>query len=331
MSYIDESLAKGLANRFFDETARNVDRTIGAFSSRNMLYETKKGWLKKEREFIRAVEPIIFKHHWCGTASKPVSAVIGIEASNHFFKDWTERCITGHALYSQYRGAISFEPRPVPFVISHHALSRLFQRCDELREVATNWDYKAVLKMISPLVAWSGFWSSLVVGDDLSIFRRIKSERANFEFRPIIPSPHGLFLCECSDQYTGVALRTFVSNKMLRADQLEARDILLRCFAGFENCGLEFHPSAAMENIERTEIFTFLLRERIGRFKSQIKSLIYEGVSPEKIRILENVNILEAKMPHDPFAVSPRALLLEMDKQRRDEIRIQKRSAAMNK
>ena len=284
----------------------------------------KKGWLKKEREFIKAIEPIIFKHHWCGTASKPASAIIGIESSKFVFKDWTERCITGHALYSQYNSAISTEPKPIPFLISHHTLSRLFQRCDELSVQATKWNYKAVLKIISPLVAWSGFWSSLVIGEDLSVLKRISSEKATFEFRPIIPSPYGLFLCECSDQYKGIALRTFVSNKMLRPDQLAARDILLKCYSGFENCGLEFHPTAAIEKIEKTEIFAFLLKERIARFKSQIKSLIYEGVDPSKIRILENVSILEAKLPQDPFAFDPRSVIIELEKQRRTKISIRK-------
>jgi hypothetical protein len=321
MSYIDESLAKGLANRFFDETERNVDRILDAVSSKNMLFETKKGWLKKERQFIKAIEPIIFKQHWCGTASKPASAIIGIESSKFVFKDWTERCITGHALYSQYKGVISTEPQPVPFLISHHTLSRLFQRCDELSGLATKWNYKAILQIISPLVAWSGFWSSLAIGEDLSVFRRIRSENSSFEFRPVIPSPYGLFLCECSDQYTGVALRTFVSNKMLRPDQLAVRDILLKCFAGFESCGLEFHPTAAFEKIEQTEVFAFLLKERIARFKNQIKSLIYEGVNPDKIRILENVNILEAKLPQDPFAFEPRGLITEIGRQRRESAR----------
>ncbi len=305
--YIDESLARGLASRFLDECAKSLETFERAYRARDLSSSTRKGWLKKRREIQRLVGNISFTSHWFGSKSKPALGFLGIVPETHKYQNWNEKCLTGLAVLDQYDGAFSVELRPIPFVISHHALARLFQRCDVLKDSATHWSYGSVLDLLRPLPLWSAFWSSCVDGVRGDNIEKIQGKTIPFRFKPIIPSEYGLFFCESSAEDGRIALRTFVNNNQLREEQVVLRNFLLQVVKGFTELPIAFHPWTYVEGLYRTDLLLMLMRERLLRKKFFIKEFLCTGVSRDEIDGLFELGMFEQVFPEklDPFSFDP--------------------------
>lgn len=306
-TFITESLAKGLASRFLSEAeshVRQIDRNI---DSLNFSSTTKKGWLIKHRKLADFVSNASFKPYFLGTKSKPALAFVGLAPDQHSFKDWEERCLTGRVLIFQYGTNACPEPEPVPFVISHHALARLFMRCEFLKGIADSWDYKKILSLLSPLLAWSAFWDACVTGAQKEYWKLLNDAPDAYLLHPIIPSEYGLFFCETSRQDPRLNLRTFVGNAQLRPKQRELQRILLKAYKGFETLPLSIHPWSIRWNVWRTDVYMFILAERLSRDENLIKEVIFEGLNSKQIALLEQVWFLRSKVDinHDPFLLDP--------------------------
>lgn len=304
-TYINESLARGLASRFLAE-AENRVRLIGRnIDSLNSSSTTKKGWLIKHRKLAEFVSDASFKPYFLGTKAKPALAFMGLAPDQHSFKDWEERCLTGRVLIFQFDSDVCPEPEPVPFVISHHALTRLFMRCESLKGIADNWDYKKIVSLLSPLPAWSAFWDATVTGVRKEYFNLLNNSTYSYLLYPIIPSKNGLFFCQTSRQDPRLNLRTFVGNAQLRSEQKELQSILLKAFEGFEMLPLSIHPWSIRWNVWRTDVYMFILAERLSRNERFIKKFFLEGLNTNQIALLDQVRFLQAKVNIDPFLLDP--------------------------
>jgi hypothetical protein len=296
--YIDESLARGLASRFLSEALDRVIAIEQKVYLINFSTETRKGWLKKYRALGKYAETVSFGVHEVGTKSKPAIAFAGITPDDHQFKSWEERMLTGRVLIFQYDTNIAPDPEPIPFVISHHALMRLFMRCSAVKEHLLNWNFNKILKILSPLPAWSAYWDATITGPSKEHFHSLADSPIPYLAYPVIPSPHGLFFCEVSREDPRVNLRTFVDTEKLRPDQEHLRQILLRAFSGFEKMPLSLHPSSVRWNIWHTDAYIMLLTERLAIDAPFIKSFVYKGLSADQIRLLEELKFLESRGQH---------------------------------
>ncbi len=318
-AYIDESLARGLASRFLSEALDRVIAFEQRVSSINFSADTKKGWLRKYRALAKYAETVSFGVYEVGTKSKPAIAFAGITPDDHQFKSWEERMLTGRVLIFQYETNVAPDPEPIPFVISHHALMRLFMRCSAVKEHLLKWNFNKILQILSPLPAWSAFWDAAITGPSKGNFHSLADNPIPYLAYPIIPSPHGLFFCEVSREDPRVNLRTFVDTDKLRPEQERLRQILLKAFLGFENTPLSVHPWSVRWNIWHTDLYVMLLTERLAPEAEFIKSFIYENLHAEKIKILEDLKFLSSRSPHqfDFNAYDPKAFYSDVVRQRR--------------
>jgi len=133
-------------SRFLRKANDRVNEIFECVERVNPRSWTRKGWLTKHRKMAACAHKASFAYHEVGSKSKPAIAFIGVTPEQHEFKTWEEKCLTGQVLMFQYQSDICPEPEPVPFVISHHALARLFMRCSELQAMPTNWEYERIRK-----------------------------------------------------------------------------------------------------------------------------------------------------------------------------------------
>jgi hypothetical protein len=326
-NYIDESLAKGLASRFLEECSMQLKLFERAWQARDLSSSTRKGWLKKRREIERLVQNVSFTSHWMGSKSKPALGFIGIVPESHDYKNWSEKCLTGLAVLEQYDGSLALELKPIPFVISHHALARLFQRCDALRTCVNTWSYELVLDLLKPLPLWSAFWGSCIDGARGENLEKINEGKTPFRFKPIIPSKHGLFFCESSMEDGRVSLRTFVSNNQLRDDQVFIRNFLLEVVKGFDTLPIAFHPWTYIEGLYRTDVLVMLMRERLLTKKILIREFIGENVNRGAIDSLYELGFFRSYFAEkiDPFSFEPAEFLPAFEALMRDKKRSHKK------
>jgi hypothetical protein len=86
VTYIDESLAKGLASRFLREANDRVNRILDCVERVDIKTSTKKGWLSKHRKMANYAREASFSYHEVGSKSKPAIAFIGVTPEQHEFR-----------------------------------------------------------------------------------------------------------------------------------------------------------------------------------------------------------------------------------------------------
>nr|WP_213394566.1 hypothetical protein [Yoonia sp.] len=212
----------------------------------------------------------------------------------------------------QYDSSACPDPEPIPFVISHHALSRLFMRCPNLEGMTGSWNYERLLKLLQPLLSWSVVWDACVKGAQHENFRRIEESKIPYRFNPVIPSPYGLFLCETSYTDQRVNVRTFVGNSQLRDEQRELQKVLLDVQRGFEESPISLHPWTFFWGVWRTEIYLLLFLDRLVKHASLISRAVCEGLTDVEMAALKEIGFLSAPTvkDFDPFTVDPQSFLL---------------------
>jgi hypothetical protein len=310
-TFIDDGLAKGLASRFLSECADNLEKMEAAFHRHDWSSTTKKGWLKKQRATEKLISKVAFRSYWIGSKSKPALGFVGLSPQTSSFKSWQEKTLSGYVILEQFNSNAGEEPYPIPFVISHHALARLIQRCEFLRTLSDRWSYHDIVKLLEPLPAWSAFWCAFITGIRFENAKRINAERITYRLYPVIPSKYGLFFCECSDQNKRVSLRTFVSTSQLRADQAALREFLLQVEKGFDEFPLELHPYSYFDGLFETDVLLLLMRERLLTRIEFVKSFILKDVDDTTRANLDKLDIYKSYFtdPVDHFAITPQEFL----------------------
>lgn len=305
MIYIDESLARGLASRFLNECDESVNRFMDTLVRTNRQTSTKKGWLGIMEKIERELGSAAFSTHRVGTNSKPALGFIGIGPEKQKFNTWEEKCLTGWCLIDQYE-TNTFGPDPIPFVISHHALARIFQRATVLRDSVEDWKFSRVLKLLSPLPFWAAFWSSCVSGERGKTAAESQQKEWRFRFRPVIPSEHGLFLCECSSDDPRIELRTFVNNAQLRGEQIRLKKILAAVARDFENFPIALHPWSSWYDVFRTDILVAIMRDRLLVEKHFLREFLCWDITREDKDGLDKLGFFERTYPNkNPFEIIP--------------------------
>lgn len=281
MNYIDESLARGLASRFLSECEDGIDKFFDKLASTNCRNSTKKRWIKKNERVSEYLEKVSFSTHWIGSNSKPAMGFIGIGPEKQRYSTWEEKCLTGWCLIDQYEVGTT-GPDPTPFVISHHALSRIFQRATVLQNIVEDWRFEQILNLLRPLPFWAAFWSSCLYGAQGERTKKLDEKVWNFRFRPVIPSEHGLFLCECSTADPRIALRTFVNNSQLRHEQRHLKKILDAVATEFASQPIALHPWSFVYRVSRTDTSTMFMRERLFAERSLLRGFLCEDITKEE-------------------------------------------------
>jgi hypothetical protein len=312
--FIDESLAKGLATRFMNETDDQLEKMFCRLDAVSG-YTTKKGWRIHARKVNSAVAQSSYGTYWLGSSSDPALVIIGMDGGRSHFKDWTERVLTARIIALTWkRGVIG--PDPIPLSISHHCLARIIQRTRRLQGLQDRWNFEGIKSTFRPLIGWAAFWKTAVflptMGAQIVKGRKLQDCIVpEYKVKPVIPSPDGLFFCETSSRDLLINVRTFVATEQLDESQVALRNFLIDCYKGFENTPLPTHPWGFFHKFFDARALATFLQARIATKEYFVKEFIYEGVSREHRDGLEETRFLKSEFESkaDPFTIDPMDLL----------------------
>ncbi|MDG1143318.1 MAG: hypothetical protein P8N92_01550, partial [Burkholderiales bacterium] len=245
-SYIDATLAKALAKRFFDEANARFNRITAHQDFKDMLssksHISRKRWKIQRKKFERLIarEPSLFYEG--GTKSKPAFVASVWEVAEINGRGFEESVLVCRNFTSQYTNKWAHKNIAgfAPVVITKHVLARIFQRIPEARRMTEQWSFDWVASIIAPILTWSGFW----VERSYARFLKLKDVmNIDAEIKPIIPSEYGLFMCSFDahcDQ--PLVVRTFVDTERLKDKQVVVRDIMIKSARDLDVLRLPLSP-----------------------------------------------------------------------------------------
>lgn len=233
---IDESMAKGLTNRFFAETKEFLCVTFRNLTSRVSAKQSRKAAERNLRDFQEHTSRIALSNFQVKSKRSPYfSAVTAFPIQQRSFNTWNERCYTGVILPFYRHKAV--KPSLCFFNISEHAIARLFYRSGHEFFDLDDVDMMAAYSVLRPVPLWVNFWLMSFLHVDYGHLPYI---------RPLVPCEHGFFLCETTNsqdlpfdpRLASVEIRTFISKSMFSPSQARVHEIMMSCGADLYDSAL---------------------------------------------------------------------------------------------
>lgn len=217
--YVDESLAKGLTHRLFGEIEHQED-VILKIDPDNHNFKRMKDFDKYVACARISYGRLNLLDYVGGSTKKPYFASHVIQVYKELkHKDergeWDEDGLYGCGLIFNTNPYFK-STQPVGYRIRKHLITRLFQRNKPEYKENGLIDCLGVLRNFKFVPFWWAFWDELLFTEGAG--RDEWWGEFNGNFRPVIPSEHGLFLCRFVDKFLDI--NTFVESSMLRPEQL---------------------------------------------------------------------------------------------------------------
>jgi hypothetical protein len=246
--YINETLARGMTDRFFrdfpTEVAAAYQREIRSMSIKSI----KRGkWLKATRQCMSRLERFSIASYEGGSKVKPyfVANVLEIEAGRPY-NTWQERC-----LYS-FQILFVFDPAYVDclwghFNISEHTIMRLFLRSPVQEDAKGNLLPYSIVKQLRYVPFWSAFWEGFqLIAHDVD-FRK--------DMSTLIPAPDGLFIGQFSREQDGILeIRTFIDTQTMSRERKSVRDLMIDISEPLLESSLSASPVAVLAGIDASSL-----------------------------------------------------------------------------
>ena len=275
---VNDSLANGLTTRFFKEMEDGADRVISLFleKQRNLKKRNKKNFTKITNNVRSNFAHYALAIYEGGSASKPYLACDLLTAvKDRELNSWNERCLTGNTLL------IVFDPEfmdvfPAIYNIGEHAISRLFLRSGF--EFKNNTiDYKHITEELVFIPLWANFFATiLMLSEELPFYGNCY---------PVIPAPHGLFLCEFKYPCL-IEIRTFISDQQLTHEQMIAKNLLIRAGEGLSESAICFSCALSCSGIDTPDFLEPIISIRLFNSKefSTLKNVIFHRIQDDRVR-----------------------------------------------
>ena len=279
---MDESLAKGLTKRFFRDYIFETG-VIGSILSNHSKKRSNRidFWLTEVR---RKASHCLIHSAKFGT-KKRVGAGWSLLLGSRYneAKDWEESVMYPYD-YVFVNNKLQEDNQPF-WCISHHAIQRIFQR----KIGAETSDLKELVSCVTAELRFVTLISYVLNRAFSRVLRGFPLDEHD-DFDLICPTDNGLFLCELNflEGDTGIIpqlqLRSWISLDMLRPEQLESRERLMKRASPFTEMHLiylinnDYHiyydQTPSTENYRRAEfiIYSLLMLEFITEFDSLFAS-----------------------------------------------------------
>lgn len=219
--HIDKSLANGLTSRLVTEVSEDVEAlAISIIEKARAIKFNKKTSPAKVQQIAREIlGSYLLSDYIGGSINNPYYGMVFAHATkNRTHNDWNEKAVFGFSLVLTLRPFVPYEAIP-RFVVSQHAISRIYQRMANKisRDEIINPSF--VLSQLAHVPLWSTYW--FYIHNCLN--RNVSIGRINL----VVPASQGL-LFGYSDFISQTAeIRTFVSDDLLSQEQLRIKQLLL--------------------------------------------------------------------------------------------------------
>ena len=275
---INDSLANGLTTRFFKEMEDGADRVISLFleKQRNLKKRNKKNFTRITNNVRSTFAHYSLAIYEGGSAGRPYLAFDLLTVTkDRELNSWNERCLTGNTLL------IVFDPDfidvfPAIYNIGEHAISRLFLR-SKVEFKNNTIDYKHITEELVFIPLWANFFATiLMLSEELPFYGNCY---------PVIPAPHGLFLCEFKYPCL-IEIRTFISDQQLTHEQMIAKNLLIRAGEALNESAICFSCALCCSEIDRPDILEPIISKRLFNSDefSTLKNVIFHRIEDDRER-----------------------------------------------
>lgn len=241
--FIDEKLARGLKDRFFEDFPTEVTEPFHRLLRSQSLRNIKRGkWVKAARACVDRLDRFSIAAYEGGSNAKPYFVTTVLEIlTDREYNAWNEKCLYSMQLL------LAFDPAYVGcesghFNIGEHAIVRLFMRAPVGEDAHGNLLPYSIIKQLAYVPFWSAFWI---------FFKRMTN---GVDFRDalsiVIPAPDGLFLAHLSKEEDAVEIRTFIGYKYARGDRKIVRDLMIQISAPLLDSPLSASPAAERAHLD---------------------------------------------------------------------------------
>ena len=252
---VTESLANGLKTRFFKEMRDGSDKVVSIFleKQRSLKKRNRNGFTKIASNVRSAFGHYPLVIYEGGSTGKPYLACDLLTViKDREFNSWKEKCLTGNTLLFVHDPNL-IDVFPSIYNIGEHAISRLFLR--NTTEFENNTiDYKYIIKEMIYIPLWANFWSNMLArSEDLSFYGNCF---------PVIPAPHGLFMCEFKEP-NFIEIRTFIGDQQLTHEQTVTKNLLITAGEYLNESPICFSPALCKTKIDMPFILEPIIAMRL--------------------------------------------------------------------
>lgn len=235
---IDESLAKGLKNKFFRDLTASSKLSLAKVRGQSRGKRTRNGFVKSAQATLSNFSGTSVYQYEGGSSSAPYFAFDSLLAiSERELNSWQEKCLSSISVI------LLFEANEPHFCngaynIGEHLISRLIQRSG-LVDDPLKFNPRTVIDELVYVPLWSNFWLLMSMFEDDYQF--------DDELTIPVPAKHGLMLGHLNPISRLVELRTYVDDSKLAENQRVIRDMMLSHSKLFLNSPLNFAFASAMK------------------------------------------------------------------------------------
>ena len=275
--YIDESLANGLKNRFFTEMPERISEMIRRFTVETRGKQSRTAWRNLPEKTKRIFSDCALSVYLGGSNRKPYLGLCCLAlGADRPVNDWTERFFASWNVVFNCSPIATFESVG-SFVLSEHAIKRLYQRAQAKNQVAgnsINTDF--ILPELRYLPVWSSYWQSAMTS--------MHAEVGIEEFFPVLPGISGLFFAECSIDNSSVEVRTFVGDAQLTEEQLYVKNRMLIISQTLQSSPMAIGSLVDTRKLDLILIDRLYLSSQLGSDVSTVSNIVFHPIENDTFR-----------------------------------------------
>jgi len=264
---INETLAKGLKDRFFNEFPRDIDAYAEDMGKIRLDLRKKNQWLRAVREGLARSNRLSLGSYEGGSNTKPYF-VLNVMAvmKDRPYNIWNEKCLCAGQIVSAFHSPVRVMPGF--FNIGEHAVMRLYMRSPVQLDENMNIVPYAIIEQFKYLPLWAAFWVWLQ--------QWLKQSGGHSPFSPIMPAPNGLFLSDLRSEHDrGTEIRTFINDFQMNAERKFVRDLMLNISDPLRHSPMFASPAAENRGDVANGVLSRMIVDLLAPHLDRIAKVIF--------------------------------------------------------
>lgn len=289
---INDTLAKGLCSRFFNEMNDHIENDIFKVKRNSNAKLSRAGWKRLIQNIDKDLGNASLVKYEGGGTRNPYFGFCGLNLQKEReYNTWHEKCLSGIQIFINFDR--DSEICHASFNVGEHAIARMIERGSFNLQHNNDFNVFGILPGLSQVPLWAAFWSRFLYicnfsNNDLGAIR------------PIIPSSHGLFLCEIGqndwhdDMTPIIEIRTFIGTDSLSNEQAFVRSQMLSAGSYFSNSPLALFPLVQAYQLDDPGVLEMLLHYRLIDHFSHIANLLCSDIESSSARSSYKMELIDS-------------------------------------